>query len=381
MCLENEIPVHSGNLIKFLKYADPNLENLLERATANDGDALFAGSLVLLGGFDLAPVDEVEAIEWARRGALARHPGCAIVYGLHIASGYGMRRRRDADQYIIMGKKWLLDATRDQNQPYALMIRALVEADGLGGFRPSKIHAARLFTEAAKLGNPFAQHQLGLHYEQESRQTGHGNDGDALAAFGFMKNAAEQGYAPAQRILSKYYTAGFGTERDLDRALEWLFKAANQHYPMAALEAGHWCSGQGERAEPDSEEAKKWLAEMLKWYHLAARNGLPGAEIAIAQCYEFGIGVEENKATAYSIYYALANRDGKTILTRHPNQQARHFIKNRMTMLRGNSTMVGVKGNQIFISWGEDEMIITKTSTHTPQQRQIRKETHKRRPN
>ena len=39
------------------------------------------------------------------------------------------------------------------------------------------------------------------------------------------------------------------------------------------------------------------------------------------------------------------------------------------------------KGNKIFINWGEDEIIITKTSAHTPQQRQLRKEIHKRRPN
>jgi hypothetical protein len=380
MCLESELPVHSGNIIESLKHTDPNLENLLKRANADDGDALFVGSLVLLGGFDLAPVDEVEAIEWARRGALTKHPGCAIVYGLHLDSGHGMRRR-DADRYIIMGKKWLLDATSDQSQPHALMLRASVEADGLGGFRPSKIHATRLLTAAAKLGDPFAQRQLALYYEEECRRPGHENDGNAVAAFDLIEKSAKQGYASAQRILSIYYKSGFGTEQDLDKYLEWLFKAANQDYPMAALEAGYWCSEQGECAGPDSEGAKKWAAEMFKWFHLAARNGLPWAEIAIAQCYEFGTGVEENKATAYSIYYALANRDGKTFLTRQPNQEARRFIIHRMAVLRGNSTTGGQKGNRIFISWGEDEMVITKTSVHAPQQRQSRKGSHMRRPN
>jgi len=364
MCLENGIPVHSGNIIESLRYTDPNLENLLERAKANDGDALFAGSLVLLGGFDLAPVNEVEAIEWARRGALTKHPGCLIVYGLHLDSGHGMKRR-DADRNIIMGKKWLLDATRDQNQPCALMLRAAVEADGLGGFRPSKIRAAKLLTAAAELGDPFAQRQLALHYEEECRRT---DDVEkASLAFGLAKTSAEKGYAESQRILSIYYKCGFGTDQDLDKSQEWLFKAANQQYPMAALDAGYWCGEQGESAEADSEEAIRWSAEMLKWFHLAARNGLPWADIAIAQCYEFGKGVEENKATAYSIYYALANRDGKTFLTRQPNEQARRFIIRRMAALRGNSTMAGVKGNQIFISWGEDEMVITKTPFHTLQ--------------
>jgi hypothetical protein len=139
MCLEHESPINSGNIIESLKYTDPTLDNLLERAKHNDGDALFTGSLILLSGFDLAPIDEVEAVEWARRGALIKHPACAVLYGIHLDSGYGNRRRRDAEQYIIMGKKWLLDATRDQSHPWALTLRAEVEARGLGGFRPSKV--------------------------------------------------------------------------------------------------------------------------------------------------------------------------------------------------------------------------------------------------
>ena len=80
MCFEgiNINYVSSKNIINDLKRDDPNLETLLERARSDDGDALFAGSLVLLGGFDLAPIDEVEATEWTRRGAVAKHPACAV---------------------------------------------------------------------------------------------------------------------------------------------------------------------------------------------------------------------------------------------------------------------------------------------------------------
>jgi hypothetical protein len=81
----------SYNIIGILKYTDPILENLLERAKQNDGDALFAGSLILMSGLDLAPIDEVEAVEWAYRGALIKHPACAVLYGFHLAAGYGNR--------------------------------------------------------------------------------------------------------------------------------------------------------------------------------------------------------------------------------------------------------------------------------------------------
>jgi hypothetical protein len=153
----------------------------------------------------------------------------------------------------------------------------------------------------------------------------------------------------------------------LEQYLEWLLIAANQHYPVGALEAGYWCSEQGERAKSDSDEAKKWSDEMLKWYRLAAKNGLPLAEIAIAQCYEFGLGIEENKATAYSMYYALANRDGRTFLTRLPNQESRNYIMSRMTMLRRTATSTEKLGNRLFMSWGEDEIAISEIPRRKPQ--------------
>jgi len=380
MCSDNERLLSSGDIVGILKYTDPTLEKLLERAKQNDGDALFAGSLILLDGFDLALIDEVEAVEWARRGASTKHPACAIVYGLHLDAGHGNRRRRDAEHYIIMGKKWLLDATRDQSHPWALTLRAEVEARGLGGFRPSKVNAARLLESAAKLGVASAQYRRGLDYDVQSRRTGHQKDQNAVTAFGFMESAAKQGHASAQRLLSFYLQTGFGTDENLDKSTEWLFKSANQHHPFAALDAGHWCNEQRRGVEPDSEDARKWADETLKWYRLAALNGLPWADIAIAQCYEFGVGVEENKATAYSIYYALANRDGRTFLTRQPDQRGRRYITSRMAALRGCATTIGQKGKQLLLSWGEDELIISETPGHLSRPKQPRRESSKRRP-
>jgi hypothetical protein len=80
MCFEgiNINYVSSKSIISDLKRDDPKLETLLERARSDDGDALFAGSLVLLGGCDLAPIDEVEATEWIPqvKFAAGRYPEC-----------------------------------------------------------------------------------------------------------------------------------------------------------------------------------------------------------------------------------------------------------------------------------------------------------------
>jgi hypothetical protein len=192
MCFDHPNYLASKNIIKELKGSDPNLGTLLERARTNDGDALFAGSLVLFGGFEFAPIDEVEAIEWTRRGAAAKHPACAVAYGLHLHAGYAVGKPRDADRYIVLGKKWLLDATTEHNQPCALMLRAAAEEGGFGGFRRSKINARRLCVAAAEVGDPFGQFKLGQHHEEVSRRPGGEDKENAVAAFRFVQLSAEQ---------------------------------------------------------------------------------------------------------------------------------------------------------------------------------------------
>ena len=364
MCFEGTNYVASKNIIQDLKRYDPNLESLLERAKRDDGEALFAGSLLLLGGFDLVPIDEVEVTEWTRRGALARHPACAVAYGLHLRTGYAVGRPRDADRYVVLGKKWLLEATKDQSQPCALMLRAAVEELGLGGFRRSKLIAKRFCAAAAELNDPFAQFKLAHDYEQQSRRNGTSDDQNAVTAFRLMRHSAEQGYAAAQRMLSIYLQSGFGTEKDPDASVTWLFRAADQHHPTAALEAGYWCSTQSKQAEPGSERANGLLEEMLNWYRVAARNGHPVAEAAIAYCYECGLGVEQNEAVAYSMYHALVHRDGRTFLTRLPSKPARDQISYRMAALK-ESAIVDREGGRLKMAWGEDEIIITETTNST----------------
>src|SRR3954451_2960188 len=344
------------NLIQELRRNDPDLQTLLASARTDDGDALFAGSLLLLGGFELAPIDEVEASEWTRRGAVAKHPACSVAYGLHLHGGYAVGKARDADRYVVLGKKWLLEATRDQDQPSALMLRAAAEEVGLGGFRRSKVNARKLCIAAAETGDPFAQFKLGQHYEEEGRRAG-GKE-EVSAAFRWVQLSAEQGFASAQRILSVYFQNGFGTEKDLDASDMWLFKAANQHHPMAALEAGYWCRAQSKQVAADSEEASRLMSEMLNWYRVAGKNGLPMAEVSMAYCYEEGLAVEQNKALAYSMYHGLALRDGRTFPTRQPNKQEMDHIRRRMAFLKQECTSLEREGNRLRMAWGDDEIVI-----------------------
>src|SRR5215208_3444163 len=241
------------------------------------------------------------------------------------------------------------------------MLRAVVEEDGLGGFRRSKLNAARLCAAAAELGDPFGQFRLGQQLEEQSRRAGRDDDQDAVAAFRLVRLSAEQGFAAAQRTLSAYLQNGFGTDKDPDGAITWLFKAANQQHPIAALEVGYWYRARSEGVEPNSEEANRLLDEMLNWYQVAARSGLPMAELAIAFCHETGLGVEQNKALAYAMYHALAHRDDRTFLTRSPDKQTMEHVRRRMALLKGEAASAERDGGRIKMAWGEDEIVLTET--------------------
>ena len=156
---------------------------------------------------------------------------------------------------------------------------------------------------------------------------------------------------------------------DLDASGMWLFKAAKQHHPIAALEAGYWCRVQSKEVEAGSEEANRLLGEMFNWYRVAGKNGLPMAEISMAYCYELGLGIEQNKAMAYSMYHGLTHRDGRTFLTRHPNKQETDHIRRRMALLKHECTSSEREGNRLRMAWGEDEIIITETPESARQTR------------
>src|SRR5262245_14115597 len=81
--------------------------------------------------------------------------------------------------------------------------------------------AANLLAEQAKAGDPEAQYKLASLY-----RLGRGVEQDDVAAFRWMKSAAERGHAEAQLHVAKMYLAGRGIAADVAEARAWLAKAA-----------------------------------------------------------------------------------------------------------------------------------------------------------
>ena len=98
--------------------------------------------------------------------------------------------------------------------------------------------AAKWMRKAAEQGNAIAQRSLGVMYAD-----GSGVAKDDVEAANWWRKAAEQGYAGAQYQLAICYAQGLGTGQDSVQACKWVSLAAAQGLAEAkssqeALERG-----------------------------------------------------------------------------------------------------------------------------------------------
>ena len=155
-----------------------------------------------------------------------------------------------------------------------------------------------------------------------------GNFAEALRE---ARTAAAAGSAPAMVLLGVMSQRGLGTEQDDAAALAWYRKAAEAGEPRGASLAGlptiHIAPSPAEQAERGDPRAQHNLAaqlerekkydEALRWYTRAAEQGFEASAMNLAQMYEKGIGVGQDRAEAMKRYRALAG---------HGNGEARYRL-------------------------------------------------------
>ncbi len=85
-----------------------------------------------------------------------------------------------------------------------------------------KANAIPLLEKAAELGHAEALLSLGLLYENGVKSKGKWVlKPDEQTAFTMVQNSAQQGYTPAQKVLSRYYLTGIGLSPDKKQAENW----------------------------------------------------------------------------------------------------------------------------------------------------------------
>lgn len=125
--------------------------------------------------------------------------------------------------------KWLLKAA-EQGHAQSRFKLGMMHSKG-EIVRQDYFMAAKYFRLAATFNNhPGAQYRLGeLHFN------GRGVDHDYGKAIKFYTQAASQGHAASQFILSSMYQEGWGVNRDLITSYMWLKLAVNKREESIAI--------------------------------------------------------------------------------------------------------------------------------------------------
>ncbi len=112
-----------------------------------------------------------------------------------------------------------------------------------------------------------------------------------------LQPLAEQGNATVQALLANMYLKGLGVPREPTRAQYWFHKAAAQGNPQAQVGLGLLCF-QGIGGQP---------TEAVAWFRRAARRGHPEAYSNLGTLYAKGRGVEQDYSQAVQWYRKAAN--------------------------------------------------------------------------
>jgi uncharacterized protein len=126
--------------------------------------------------------------------------------------------------------------------------------------------ALREWRPLAEAGNPHAQFNLGLLYEN-----GLGVPADSAEAARWYRRAADQDDRQAQAYLAEMYAQGLGVGRDDAEALRWYRRAAQRGDNASQYNVGlFYATGRG--IAPSDVQAVAWLT-------VAHENGAPPTEL------------------------------------------------------------------------------------------------------
>jgi len=160
-------------------------------------------------------------------------------------------------------------------------------------------HLLENIKERAHKNIPAAQNNVGFMYHN-----GAGIEKDLNLALEWFMKAAEQGDAAAQNNVGNLYYMGEGVEKNLKLAFEWYMKAAQQGHAVAQNNVGIvYYKGAG---------VKKDLKLAFEWFMKAAQQGHAAAQDSVGARYYMGEGVEKNLNLAFEWFMKAAQQGDAT---------------------------------------------------------------------
>ena len=154
-----------------------------------------------------------------------------------------------------------------------------------------------LLEKSGKAGNSEGYYMLGMFYSDPDHSLLPSIQSDAEKAFEYYHLSAEMGHVLAQQKVGSCYLHGSGVKQDIDKALEFLQKAAGGDVYAYAIIGSMYLSPQG-CLKPDTRKA-------FEYFYQAAKMGLAVAQFNVGQMFEFGDGTEQDLRKSIT-YYRLA---------------------------------------------------------------------------
>lgn len=177
-------------------------------------------------------------------------------------------------------------------------------------FSPDQLRAEAAVRKAAKAGNAEAQFRLGVMYGN-----GDGVGLDYEQARGWFKKAVAQGHENATITLAWMYANGTGVEVDEGRARELYLEAAAKGSAKAQYVVATMYRFAQYGLKKDMETA-------IQWYVKAADQGMPTAQLALGKLLMEGKGVMQDDAAALQ-WLSLAHVNG----SKRAEDYVKHLIK------------------------------------------------------
>ncbi|WP_133126756.1 tetratricopeptide repeat protein [Legionella nagasakiensis] len=253
---------------------------------AENGDKLAQLKLAFmyeqgLGG----PVDAVSAKDWYSKAVEQNQPVAQYLLGRL----YHLGKLTPYPDYTE-AKKWYESA--QINYPPAAVAAGFIYDTVDDDYQ----QALQKYEIAASQGEPVAQFDLGLIYEQ-----GKGRPIDFERAKEFYIQAANQGHTQAMVQLAGLYFNGLVGPRDEQQALHW--------YNIAAEAGDHEALYQLGLLSETGVAVKLDFTEAVNYYQQSAAKGNTKATLALARMYQYGLGIEKNNQQAAELYKKLASLD------------------------------------------------------------------------
>ncbi len=151
----------------------------------------------------------------------------------------------------------------------------------------------------------------------------------ANGLFDFQMKLAAKGNMEAEFKVGEMYETGFGVEKNIKAAREWINKSAAQGHETANFKLLYWeIESNGVKGE-----SKKKLAELKS----KADKGNPQAMCYLGKMYAYGVGVKTNYDLALdwlnkAVFVGVQEAEKESLLVRDMKQKA--LEKSRLTEAR-----------------------------------------------